>query len=44
MYFTFALVEQVRLYFLDKIENKINNRIMQIPIVQKIESKIKLTI
>lgn len=43
MYFTFALVEQVRLYFFDKIENKINNRIMQIPIVQKIENKIKLT-
>lgn len=42
MYFTFALVEQVRLYFFDKIENKINNRIIQIPIVQKVENKIKL--
>lgn len=42
MYFTFALVEQVRLYFFDNIENKINNRIMQTKIAQKIESKIKL--
>ncbi len=44
MYFIFALVEKIRLYFFNSIENKINNRIMQIPIVQKIESKIKLTV
>lgn len=43
MYFTFALVEQVRLYFFDKIENKMNNRIMQTEIAQNIERKIKLT-
>lgn len=42
MYFTFALVEKIRLYFFDNIENKINNRIMQTKIAQKIESKIKL--
>lgn len=43
MYFTFALVEQARLYFLDKIENKMNNRIMQTEIAKNIERKIKLT-
>lgn len=44
MYITFALVEKIRLYFFDNIENKINNRIMQTKIAQKIESKIKLAV
>lgn len=43
MYFAFALVEQVRLYFFDKIENIMNNRIMQTEIAQNIEYRIKLT-
>lgn len=42
LYFTFALVEKIRLYFFDKIENKINSKIMQTKIAQKIENKIRL--
>lgn len=42
MYTTFAIIEKIRLYLFDKVENKINSRIMQTKIAQKIENQIRL--
>lgn len=42
LFFTLALVEKIRLYIFDKLENKINAQIMKTKIARNIENRIKL--
>lgn len=43
LYFVLATVEKIRLFFFDKIENRFNDKIMNIQMVKNIENMIKLT-
>lgn len=43
LYFALATVEKIRLFFFDKIENRFNDKIMNIQMVKNIENMIKLT-
>ena len=43
LYFMLATVEKIRLFLFDKIENRFNNKIMNIQVVKNIENMIKLT-
>lgn len=42
LYFALAAIEKIRLFFFDKLENRLNERIMSIKRVKNIENMIKL--